>query len=172
MSPKKSKPARKSSAKSLGPDLNLVEDIARLMEEHGFAEFEWQNGGDRLSLKKSSSNGNGIFMQAAPQIVANASRPSIDPPVPSAAKENVSPSNHKQVPSPLVGTFYIAPTPGASPYVTEGKQVKVGDVLCIVEAMKLMNEIEAEFSGRIVSILVENGQPVEFGEPLFVIEVA
>ena len=74
------------------------------------------------------------------------------------------------VESPIVGTFYRAPDPDASPYVEEGNSVKKGQVLCIVEAMKLMNEIESDFEGRIVSILVENAQPVEYGEPLFLIE--
>ena len=75
-----------------------------------------------------------------------------------------------QVVSPFVGTFYRSPSPTADPYVRDGQSVKRGDVLCIIEAMKLMNEIEAEFAGKIVSCLVENGQPVEFGEALFVIE--
>jgi acetyl-CoA carboxylase biotin carboxyl carrier protein len=74
------------------------------------------------------------------------------------------------VESPMVGTFYRAPAPGAKPYVEEGDVVKKGQILCIVEAMKLMNEIEVEFEGRIVSIMVENAQPVEYGEPLFLVE--
>jgi acetyl-CoA carboxylase biotin carboxyl carrier protein len=89
----------------------------------------------------------------------------------SSSGASPTPSNQKQVTSPFVGTFYRAPSPEAGPYVKEGQSVKKGDTLCIVEAMKLMNEIESDFSGKIVSILVENGQPVEFGEPLFVIEV-
>jgi len=79
--------------------------------------------------------------------------------------------NQKQVESPFVGTFLPRASPTAEPYSREGQTVKRGDVLCIIEAMKLMNEIEAEFAGKIVSILVENGQPVEFGEPLFILEV-
>jgi acetyl-CoA carboxylase biotin carboxyl carrier protein len=82
-----------------------------------------------------------------------------------------SPLAVKQVLSPFVGTFYRSPSPESAPYVKEGQALKPGDVLCIIEAMKLMNEIEAEFSGKVHSILVENGQPVEFGEPLFTIEV-
>ena len=73
--------------------------------------------------------------------------------------------------SPFVGTFYRSPSPDSGPYVREGQVVKRGDVLCIIEAMKLMNEIDAEFPGKIKSVLVENGQPVEFGEPLFTIEI-
>jgi len=84
----------------------------------------------------------------------------------------VSPvSNEKQVLSPFVGTFYRSPSPASDPYAREGQVIKRGDVLCIIEAMKLMNEIDAEFPGKIKSVLVENGQPVEFGEPLFLIEI-
>ncbi len=87
-----------------------------------------------------------------------------------APAKAVLPGNQKQVLSPFVGTFYRSASPGANPYVREGQAVKRGDVLCIIEAMKLMNEIEAEFPGKVVSVLAENGQPVEFGEPLFVVE--
>ncbi|MEO5971339.1 MAG: acetyl-CoA carboxylase biotin carboxyl carrier protein [Bdellovibrionia bacterium] len=80
-------------------------------------------------------------------------------------------SNEKQVLSPFVGTFYRAASPESDPYAREGQVIKRGDVLCIIEAMKLMNEIDAEFPGKIKSVLVENGQPVEFGEPLFMIEI-
>ena len=80
-------------------------------------------------------------------------------------------SRKSKVMSPFVGTFYRSPSPDADPYIKEGQTVKRGDVLCIIEAMKLMNEIESEVSGKIVSVLVENGQPVEFGEPLFLVEV-
>ena len=92
--------------------------------------------------------------------------------VSAAASTASQESKGKKVTSPFVGTFYRASSPGADPYVREGQVVKKGQVLCLIEAMKLMNEIEAEQSGKIVSVLVENGQPVEFGEPLFVIEPA
>ena len=81
-----------------------------------------------------------------------------------------APSHGKTVKSPMVGTLYRAPNPEADPFVTVGSTVKVGDTLCIIEAMKLMNEIESEFAGTVVEILVENGQPIEYGQPLFVIE--
>lgn len=87
------------------------------------------------------------------------------------AKPADLPANQKQITSPFVGTFYRAPSPNAEIYVREGQHVKKGDTLCIIEAMKLMNTLESEYSGKIVSILAQNGQPVEFGEPLFVIEV-
>jgi acetyl-CoA carboxylase biotin carboxyl carrier protein len=80
-------------------------------------------------------------------------------------------ANQKQVVSPFVGTFYRSSSPTTEAYVKEGQMVKRGDAMCIIEAMKLMNEIEAEFSGKVIAILAENGQPVEFGEPLFVVEI-
>ena len=93
----------------------------------------------------------------------------LSPAAPSAAPASNSPSG-TQVTSPMVGTFYRAPSPGADPFVEVGTQVKKGDTLCIIEAMKLLNEIEAEVSGTVKEILVDNGSPVEFGQPLFVIE--
>lgn len=99
-------------------------------------------------------------------------------PVPAAAPASQAaapvaaptPSNYVEIKSPMVGTFYRSPSPESSPFVEIGKVIKVGDVLCIVEAMKLMNEIEAEQSGKIVKILVENAQPIEFGQPLFLLD--
>ena len=105
--------------------------------------------------------------QATPAPAAPA--PSAAPAAPSAAPASNSPSG-TQVTSPMVGTFYRAPSPGADPFVEVGTQVKKGDTLCIIEAMKLLNEIEAEVSGTVKEILVDNGSPVEFGQPLFVIE--
>jgi acetyl-CoA carboxylase biotin carboxyl carrier protein len=92
------------------------------------------------------------------------------PPAQAAPVTAPPPSNFVEIKSPMVGTFYRAPSPEASPFVDIGKVIKVGDVLCIVEAMKLMNEIEAEQSGKIVKILVENAQPIEFGQPLFLLD--
>jgi acetyl-CoA carboxylase biotin carboxyl carrier protein len=87
---------------------------------------------------------------------------------PAAAHESAAPSGH-QVTSPMVGTFYESPTPGAKPFVTVGQSVNVGDTLCIIEAMKMLNQIEADKAGTVSARLVENGQPVEFGQALFVI---
>ncbi|NLM25671.1 MAG: acetyl-CoA carboxylase biotin carboxyl carrier protein [Firmicutes bacterium] len=86
-------------------------------------------------------------------------------------KEEKVPDNIIEITSPMVGTFYRAPSPTSDPYVVEGDLVKVGQTLCIIEAMKLMNEFQSEYSGKIVEILVENGQPVEYGEPLFLLEL-
>ncbi len=145
-----------------------VERYVALMRKHDLAELDWEYEGARVHLRFNSP-------EEKPAPVGYA----LVPTAPSTPVAGVAPaqkssqlsSNQKQIVSPFVGTFYRAPSPGADTYVREGKMIKRGDVLCIIEAMKLMNEIEAEFSGKIISILVENGQPVEFGEPLFILEV-
>jgi acetyl-CoA carboxylase biotin carboxyl carrier protein len=103
---------------------------------------------------------------AAPAAAAPAAAPAAPP----SAPETPPPSRGQQITAPMVGTFYSGPAPGAKPFVEIGTEVKPGDTLCVIEAMKMMNQIESEFAGRVVSILVENGNPVEFGQPLFVIE--
>ncbi len=164
-----------------GPNLDQLRDLFELMAEHQIGEFEWENSGEKIRLKTMGA------MTAAP-MVHTVSHPVHHAPahsngngsnghshhieIPAAAKPATAAvsGNQKQVLSPFVGTFYRSPSPEAESYVKEGQSVKKGDTLCIVEAMKLMNEIESDFNGKIVSILAENGQPVEFGEPLFVIE--
>ncbi len=173
---------------SKGSDLQQLETIFELMEKHEVTELEWDRGSEKLKVKTKHASADTALRSAlsslpdassyrfaqetalktekAMQVVATAAPMS----EPTAGPKSAVPSNQKQVASPFVGTFYRSPSPDADPYVREGQVVKRGDVLCIIEAMKLMNEIEAEFPGKIVSILVENGQPVEFGEPLFIIE--
>lgn len=181
---KKASPkAKKGSAAPKGvnaaagsPELQRLEQILQMMSRHQIAELEWEREGEWIKIR-----GQGAYVQAqaqpmsAPAPVISAAMHAVPASV-AAAEPAGKPAglaaNQKQVTSPFVGTFYRAPAPNAEPYVREGQMVKRGDVLCIIEAMKLMNEIEVEFAGRIVSILVENGQPVEFGEPLFVIETA
>ena len=164
------KKAEKQPKKSGFANSDQIEGILKLMRENRIAHFEWENAEVRFCLKTESE----VFQQtlsmapvaraAAPaQVQASAQ--------PAASSAPAMPSNQKQILSPFVGTFYRSSSPTAEPYVKEGKSVKQGDVLCIIEAMKLMNEIEAEYAGKIVSVLADNGQPVEFGEPLFVIEV-
>jgi acetyl-CoA carboxylase biotin carboxyl carrier protein len=155
-------------------DLKELEALIDLFERKGISEIEYEEEGKRIILRKAPP----AQPQPAP-IIQPAPAPAPQPvaaetssgPAPAPAKPAV-PSDDRlvTVESPMVGTFYRAPAPGAKPYVSEGDIVKKGQVLCIVEAMKLMNEIEAEFEGRIVSILAENAQPVEYGEPLFLIE--
>lgn len=161
--------AKKSPNKSNEP-LNIsthqdVDKIVDLMKRHGLSSVEIEKGGTRLSLSFTT----GSTQISAMQIAPHESSISIQKPAERAA--TVEDKNVKTVVSPFVGTFYRAPSPNAEVYVREGQTVKPGDVLCIIEAMKLMNEIECEYSGKIVSILVENGQPVEFGEPLFTISL-
>lgn len=180
----KSSPAKGSNVGAKDASgLERLEKIMAMMDRHGVADLEWENGDERLHLRTQSA----VLASAAVMPMASlpmaasshahapaaAPAPSAAPaaaPAASAGAAKAAPANHKQVTSPFVGTFYRSPSPTAEPYSREGQMVKRGDVLCIVEAMKLMNEIEAEFAGKIISILVENGQPVEFGEPLFVIE--
>jgi len=163
-------------------DLHELEKILGLMEKHEIAEFEWEGKGQRIKLKTRHAYPDYPAGMAAPAVVSNyrISHESVSGPektvvasAPAQAAQvgsSVQNAQQKQVASPFVGTFYRSPSPETDPYVREGQTVKKGDVLCIIEAMKLMNEIEAEFSGKIVACLVENGQPVEFGEPLFMIE--
>lgn len=170
------KPIVKSSAKAGNgqiPNLSELEKILELMGRHQVAELEWDSGATKLHLRTQASfvaapASNVTY--AAPQAAAVQTNSTAKIETPAAAPQAVQQISGKQVLSPFVGTFYRSSSPGSPPYVKEGQSVKSGDVLCIVEAMKLMNEIESDFSGKIVSILVENGQPVEFGEPLFIIE--
>src|SRR5690606_5993588 len=111
----------------------------------------------------------GMMSFAPPQHYYVPQPPQPQPEQPKSEPTPEPPKGHT-VTSPMVGTFYAAPSPGAKPFVEIGSRVKVGDTLCIIEAMKMMNQIEAEVAGKVVSILVENGDPVEFGQPLFVIE--
>ncbi len=147
------------------------------MARHEVAELEWEKGGEKIRVK--TIHGAVAVPAYAPAPVvhhAPAAAAHAAGPAPAAASAAAAPAaaegKGKQVVSPFVGTFYRSPSPDSDPYVREGSSVKRGDTLCIIEAMKLMNEIEAEFAGKVVTCLVENGQPVEFGEPLFLIEPA
>ncbi len=143
-------------------DLVRLEKVFQLMNRYAMDEVEFENREQSWIVRRHSGVQSGWVAPSGPSPVLPHSAPS----TPASAAS----SKQKTVTSPFVGTFYRASSPTAEAYVSEGQMVKRGDVLCIVEAMKLMNEIEADFSGKVVSILIENGQPVEFGEPLFVIE--
>ena len=148
--------------------LRELEKIFELMEKHKVTELEWGRGLEQIKVRtKMVGEELGANMLASYQHSASQSVTSSVDILPQKAEFK---SNQKQILSPFVGTFYRALSPDLDPCVKEGQFVKPGDVLCIIEAMKLMNEIEAEFSGKVVSILIENGQPVEFGEPLFLLE--
>ena len=165
--------APKKSAKGGIFPLQELEAILGLMTDNDVAELEWEQGATRLKLRSKHAAPAGfasapVAYSAPAPIAAAAPAAPATAPAPAAATA-AAPSNHKKILSPFVGTFYRKPSPDKPNYVNEGQSVKVGDTLCIIEAMKLMNEIEAEFPGKVVQVLVENGQPVEFGEPLFVI---
>ena len=147
-------------------DLRKLKTLIDLVAESGIAELEVTEGEDRVRIAKFSP------APAAPTssttVMAAPAPASAAPAAPVPAPEPV-PTGHV-VKSPMVGTFYRSPSPGAAAFVELGQTVKPGDTLCIIEAMKLLNEIEAEVGGVVKEILVENGQPVEYGQPLFVID--
>lgn len=145
-------------------DLRKLKKLIDLVEESGIAEIEVTEGEEKVRITRSIAPQQAVFAAPAPQFAA---APAAVAPA-SAAPVAQDFSNAQK--SPMVGTFYRAPSPSSPAFVDVGQSVKVGDTLCIIEAMKLMNEIEAEKSGVIKEILVENGQPVEYGEPLFIIE--
>jgi acetyl-CoA carboxylase biotin carboxyl carrier protein len=150
-------------------DLRKLKTLIELVETSGIAELEIQEGEERVRITRALAPAGQTLMLQAP--AAAAPMPSaIAPPAPAAAAEPApaEPQGHV-VKSPMVGTFYRSASPGGKVFVEVGDAVKEGDTLCIVEAMKLMNEIEADASGVVKAILVENGQPVEFGQPLFVL---
>ncbi|MBL7715019.1 MAG: acetyl-CoA carboxylase biotin carboxyl carrier protein [Bdellovibrionales bacterium] len=164
-----SKSASKSGSKKEGSSIAQIEFLMELMNKHRIGDLEWETDDGRVALR-SLSAGSVHTAPVAPVAAAAPAAASVAPPAPVAKPAPAAASNQKQITSPFVGTFYRSASPTAQPYVKEGQSIKRGDVLCIIEAMKLMNEIEAEVSGKIVKVLVENGSPVEFGEPLFVIE--
>ncbi len=147
-------------------DLKELRALLRLMEGSDIEELEVEEGGRRIRIRRRPPGGEGLRVASTTTLPASASAPA--PTASSAARAEAA--GLIPVEAPMVGTFYRAPAPGAEPYVKEGDLVHKGTVLCIIEAMKLMNEIEAEVSGRIVRILPENGQPVEFGQSLFFLE--
>ena len=145
-------------------DIEEVRDLADLFEERGLTELEFENENVRVRLAKMTSASYVPAPQpisVAPQATAAAASTEA-----AAAAASTSSDLHK-ITSPIVGTFYRSPGPDKDPYVSEGSKVSPESVVCIVEAMKLMNEIQAETSGEVVEIYVDNGQPVEFGQPLF-----
>ena len=155
------------------PELKQIEQLLQFMTEHNLEEFEYSRGDLRIRLRKPSS---GVVVRQsrsgyAPEIIvegggetASAGSSSQSS---SGGGDGRSSEDLHLIKSPIVGTFYGAPSPGAEAFVKVGSQVETGQTLCIVEAMKLMNEIESDASGEVIRVYVENGQPVEYGQPLF-----
>ena len=148
------------------PEVEQIEHLLKTMAEHNLEEFEYSRGDLRIRLKKPSA---GVAYAAvpvpAPEIIVAGGGPAL--PAAAPAAETRSTDDLHLVKSPIVGTFYASPSPGAEAFVKVGAYIEAGQTLCIVEAMKLMNEIESDMSGEVLRIFAENGQPVEYGQPLF-----
>ncbi|HQT31780.1 MAG TPA: acetyl-CoA carboxylase biotin carboxyl carrier protein [Thiobacillus sp.] len=147
-------------------DLRKLKKLIDLVEASGIAELEITEGEEKVRIAKSIAGA--PMMMHAPQQMMHAPAPAAPVVALAAPAEDAIPEGHV-VRSPMVGTFYRAPAPGAKNFSEVGQSVSAGDTLCLIEAMKLLNEIETDVAGVIKAILVENGQPVEYGEPLFVI---
>jgi acetyl-CoA carboxylase biotin carboxyl carrier protein len=153
-------------------DIRKVKKLIELIEESDIAEIEINEGEESIRISRTS--------QAAPPAYAPMPPAMMAPPPPAAAPAAAQPAEaappeeafdeSDAITAPMVGTFYRAPSPGAKPFVEVGQAVGVGDTLCIIEAMKMLNQIESDREGTVQAILVENGQPIEYGEPLFVIK--
>lgn len=156
-------------------DIRKVKKLIELLDESGIAEIEITEGDESVRISRNSSAGASVTpVHPPPPAAAGApAAPAASPePAPVAAEPPVAADEAEGylVKAPMVGTFYASPSPGAAPFVQVGDQVNEGDTLCIVEAMKMMNQIEAEVSGVVKSIRVQNGDPVEYGQTLFVID--
>jgi len=156
-------------------DIRKIKKLIELLEESGIAEIEIKEGEEAVRISRMSPGAGMVpvtqMVHAAPPPAA---LPGRTPELQAAALAAESPAkpkaNEHVVTAPMVGTFYAAPSPGAKPFVEIGDEIEAGQVLCVIEAMKMMNQIEADKAGRITSIMARNGDPVEFGQPLFVIE--
>ena len=151
-------------------DIRKVKKLIELLEESGISELEISEGEESVRISRHPRAGMQVtaaqapLMQAAPLTSA--------PPVTAATSgaERAPRNDEHTVTSPMVGTYYASASPGAKPFVEIGSEIKVGQILCIIEAMKMMNQIESDKEGRITAMLAKNGEPVEFGQPLFIIE--
>jgi len=148
-------------------DIRKIRRLIDMLEGSDISEIEVSEGEETVKIRRGSMEPVVQQVQAAPQAAPAPQAPAAPAQAQPAAAE---PETGITVEAPMVGTFYRAPTPEAEPYVREGDRVNVGDTLCIIEAMKLFNEIESEHAGTVKKIMAENAQPVEFGEPLLVIE--
>jgi acetyl-CoA carboxylase biotin carboxyl carrier protein len=160
-------------------NLGQMEQLLSFMKEHGLEEFEYSMGDLHIRLKRAAAqtNAGSPMNRPGPEIyvppAVSVTQPVAQPPVAPPAPVEAPPAEDLHiVKSPIVGTYYSAPSPGSPPFVKLGDPVETGQVLCIFEAMKLMNEVESDASGEVATIFIETGQPVEYGEPLFAIRQA
>ncbi len=148
-------------------ETEYIEKLAKVLAETGLTEISLEDGEQAITLRKD------VIVASTPQVVAAApvAAPAVQGSAPAVSADAPAPAKKgTPITSPMVGTFYKSPSPDAEPFVAIGSAVKPGDVVCIVEAMKMMNEIESEVSGKIVEVCVEDGQPVEFGQVLMYVE--
>jgi acetyl-CoA carboxylase biotin carboxyl carrier protein len=149
-------------------NMDELRELAEMVNEHGFTDFEFENENIRVRLSKTPAV---QYAPAPPPMPVSYAQPApaaaAETPSAAAAPQAEAEDDLHKITSPIVGTFYRSPGPDKEPYVKEGSTVSPTTIVCIVEAMKLMNEIEAEVSGEVVKVYVENGQPVEYGQPLF-----
>ena len=155
-------------------DIRKVKKLIELLEESGISEIEISEGEESVRISRYPNPGT-VSVQTLHHPPPPPPAPAAPAPAPANADSAQPPAaapaaRGQQVTAPMVGTFYSGPAPGAKPFVEIGSVVKPGDTLCVIEAMKMMNQIESEFAGKVVSVLVENGSPVEFGQALFIIE--
>jgi acetyl-CoA carboxylase biotin carboxyl carrier protein len=147
-------------------NLKEIKEMITLMNENGLLELEVEKEGMRIRLKKTAPEGHGF---SGPVVIEREKVSS----APAAAAAPLAPAKSStavEIKSPMVGTFYRAPSPDAPPFIDVGATVEAGQVICIIEAMKLMNEIKSEVKGKLIEVLVDNAEPVEFGQPMFLIE--
>lgn len=154
-------------------DIQKIEKLIKLVNNSDIAEIKITEGDSVIKISKAAkfTNSKNMIPVQTPMTVQAAIQPNmtIETPAKKESEQNLPASGHKIL-SPMVGTFYRTPSPDAKPYIEVGQKVNIGDVVCIIEAMKMMNQIESDIAGVVKAILVENGQPVEFDQPLFIIE--
>ena len=156
-------------------DIRKIKKLIELLEESGIAEIEIKEGEEAVRISRMPT-GNTVahmmphMLAQLPPALPAAAPVAAAPVIAEAAPAKAAKPNEHVITAPMVGTFYASPSPGAKAFVDIGDEIKVGQVLCIIEAMKMMNQIEADRAGRLASVMARNGDPVEFGQPLFVVE--
>ncbi len=149
-------------------DVDYIEKLAKIIADNSLTEISMEDGEQAITIRKDLPE---VIQAVAPAVSQPAAAPVSAPAVPQASSSEQAPAKKgTPITSPMVGTFYKSPSPDAEPFVTVGQTIKQGDVVCIVEAMKLMNEIESDVAGKVVEICVDDGQPVEFGQVLMYVE--
>jgi acetyl-CoA carboxylase biotin carboxyl carrier protein len=151
-------------------DIRKVKKLIELLEESGISELEISEGEESVRISRHPRTGVQVAATQAVPMYAAPAAPAAPAVAATSAGERAPRNDEHTVTSPMVGTYYASASPGAKPFVEIGSEIKVGQILCIIEAMKMMNQIESDKEGRVTAMLAKNGEPVEFGQPLFIIE--